>query len=109
MSLVTLDAAAGEAAKSLLAERGVTGPIRIDLRFSGCCDPSLGLAVDTKRESDLVQEVNGLTFVIDPETHQLAGEVRISLADDDTRTAFILTSSRPVSEWEGLVPCSLKI
>jgi hypothetical protein len=65
--------------------------------------------VDTIRESDLVQEVDGLTFVVDPETHELAGEVRISLADDGERTAFVLTSSNPISEWEGLVTCSLRM
>ena len=109
MSLVTLDAGARQAVKSLLAECGVLGPVRIDLRFSGCCDPSLGLLVDTIRESDLVQEVDGLTFVIDLETHELAGEVRVSLADDEERTAFILTSSKPVSEWDGLITCSLRM
>lgn len=109
MSLVTLDAGAAQAVKSLLAESGVPGPVRIDLRFSGCCDPSLGLIADTIRESDLVQEVDGLTFVIDPETHELAGEVRVSLADGGERTAFILTSSKPISEWDGLVTCSLRM
>ena len=70
---------------------------------------SLGLIVDTVRESDLVQEVDGLTFVVDPETHGLAGEVRVSLADDEERTAFILTSSKPVSEWDGLITCNLRM
>ncbi len=109
MSLVTLDAEASQAVKSLLAEGGVPGPVRIDLRFSGCCDPSLGLMVDTVRESDLVEEVDGLTFVVDPETHELAGEVRISLAEGGERTAFILTGSKPISEWDGLVTCSLRM
>jgi Fe-S cluster assembly iron-binding protein IscA len=109
VSLVTLDPGAGQAVKSLLAKGGVPRTIRIDLRFSGCCDPSLGLMVDTSRESDLVQEVDGLTFVIDPETHELAGEVRISLADDREKTAFILTSSKPISEWEGVITCDLRM
>jgi Fe-S cluster assembly iron-binding protein IscA len=47
------------------------GPVRIEIQFTGCCDPSLGLIVDAVRESDLVEEVDGLTFVISPETHQL--------------------------------------
>ena len=54
--------------QSALAEKGSQGPVRIELQFTGCCDPSLGLIVDTRRESDVVEEMDGLTFVIDPQT-----------------------------------------
>jgi Fe-S cluster assembly iron-binding protein IscA len=109
MSLVTLDPGAGQAIKSLLSEGGIQGPIRIEIQSSGCCDPSLGLIVDTVRESDLVEELDGLTFVISPETHQLVGEVRISCADDAGREGFILTSSKPLSEWDGFATRSIRM
>jgi len=109
MSLVTLDPNAVQAVKSALAEKGVQGPIRIELGSSGCCDASLGLSVDTAHESDLVEEVDGLTFVISPETHQLVGEVRISYTDEAGRKGFVLTSSRPVSEWDGFATCSIRM
>jgi Fe-S cluster assembly iron-binding protein IscA len=109
MSLVTLDTGAGQAIKSLLSERGVQGAVRIEVQFSGCCDPLLGLILDTVRESDLVEEVDGLTFVISPETHQLVGEVRISCVDEAGRKGFVLTSSKPTSEWEGFVAGSIKM
>jgi Fe-S cluster assembly iron-binding protein IscA len=109
MSLVTLNPGAGDAVKSALAEKGVQGPIRIELRSTGCCDASLGLSVDTAHESDLVEEVDGLTFVITPETHQLAGEVRISYADEPGRKGFVLTSSKPISEWDGFATCSIRM
>jgi len=109
MPLVTLGPGAGQAVKSLLSERGIQGPVRIELQFTGCCDPSLGLIVDRIRESDLVQEVDGLTFVIDPETHELAGEVKISYTEDAGRDRFVLTSSKPVSEWDGLITCSIRM
>jgi len=109
MSLVTLGPGAGQAVKSLLSERGIQGPVRVELQFTGCCDPSLGLIVDTVRESDLVEEVDGLTFVIDPETHQLAGEVRISCTDDAGSNRFVLTSSKPIGEWDGLITCSIRM
>ena len=101
MSLVTLEPGAVQAVKSSLSEAGIQGPVRVELQFSGCCDPSLGLIVDTVRESDLVEEVDGLTFLISPETHELAGEVRISYRDEEGRRGFILTSSKPISEWDG--------
>ena len=109
MSLVTLDPGAGQAIKSLLSERGSQGPVRIEIQSTGCCDPSLGLIVDTVRESDLVEELGGLTFVISPETHQLVGEVRISCVDDAGRRGFVLTSSKPLSEWDGFAARSIRM
>jgi Fe-S cluster assembly iron-binding protein IscA len=109
MSLVRLDTNASQAVKSVLSERGVQGPVRIEIRFAGCCDPSLGLAVDAIRESDLVEEVDGLTFIISPETHQLAGEVRISYMDGAGRKGFVLTSNKPISEWDGFATCSIRM
>jgi Fe-S cluster assembly iron-binding protein IscA len=109
MPLVTLNPGASDAIRLALAERGVQGAIRIELQFAGCCDASLGLIVDTIRESDLIQETDGLTFVISPETHQLAGEVKISYTEDSGRDRFVLTSSKPVSEWDGLLTCSIRM
>jgi len=107
--MVTLDTNASDAVKSALAEKGVQGPIRIELRFTGCCDASLGLSVDMAHESDLIEEVDGLTFVISPETQQLVGEVKISYTDDAGRKGFVLTSSKPVSEWDGFASCSIRM
>jgi len=107
--MVTLDPGASHAVKSALAEKGAQGPIRIELRSAGCCDASLGLSMDTVHESDLVEELDGLTFVISPETHRLVGEVRISYTDDAGRKGFVLTSSKPLSEWDGFAPCSIRM
>jgi Fe-S cluster assembly iron-binding protein IscA len=65
--------------------------------------------VDTAHESDLVEEVDGLTFVISPETYDLVGEVTISYRDEAGRKGFVLTSSRPVSEWDGFATCSIRM
>lgn len=109
MCLVKLNKAAGQAVRSVLAEKGSPGPIRIELQFTGCCDPSLGLIVDAKREADLVQEVDGLTFVIDRETHDLAGQVSIAYKPEEGRRVFVLTSSKPISEWDGFLTCSVRM
>jgi Fe-S cluster assembly iron-binding protein IscA len=108
MSLVKLDPSASGALKSMLVEKGSQGPVRIELQFTGCCDPSLGLIVDAARESDLVEEVDGLTFVIDPPTYELAGEVTIDFKDEGGREVFLLTSSHPIGEWDGLITCDLR-
>ena len=109
MSLVKLSAEASEAIRSELAKAASSGPIRIELQFTGCCDPSLGLLVDNAGESDIVEEVDGLTFVIDPQTSDLAGEISIDLKRDEVRDVFLLTSANPIGEWDGFVTCNLRI
>jgi Fe-S cluster assembly iron-binding protein IscA len=109
LPVITLEPGAGQAIKSFLAEKGCQGPIRIDLNSTGCCDVSLGLSVDTVRAADLVQEVDGLQFVMSPETYQLVGDVTISFVDEREKRGFVLFSSKPVSEWDGFGVCSIRI
>ena len=109
LPVITLEPGAGQAIKSFLAEQGCQGPIRIDLNSTGCCDVSLGLSVDTVRAADLVQEVDGLQFVMSPEAYQLVGEVTISFVDEREKRGFVLFSSKPVSEWDGFGVCSIRI
>ena len=98
---VKLESGAGRAASQFLKEKGISRPLRIDLRFTGCCDASLGLRVDDISENDLYMEADGLTFIIDPEVYGLAGRVAIAYVEEKDRKGFLLTSERPVSEWEG--------
>ncbi|MFZ1984190.1 MAG: hypothetical protein WAU91_07235 [Desulfatitalea sp.] len=101
MSFVKLSPEAISAIKSYLETKGVKGPVRIDLHSTGCCDPSLGLCLDGAQATDMEQEVNGVTLVISPETYQAVGEVTIARVDDADRKGYVLTSSKPLSEWEG--------
>jgi Fe-S cluster assembly iron-binding protein IscA len=108
ISIVTLKAGAGHAIRSLLGLKGLLQrPIRIDLQSSGCCDPALGLSVDALRASDLIQEIDGLMFIISAEVHRLAGDVTIGYVDDSHGKGFVLTSSKPVSEWDGFSVSSI--
>lgn len=99
--MVKLEPGAGQAIKSFLAQKGLEKPLRIHLQSSGCCDPSLVLSVDTIDETDEVQEVEGLIFAISPETYQLVGTVTISCREALGRKGLVLTSSKPLSEWDG--------
>lgn len=108
MPFVKLKNNAGRAIQSFFEERRISRPVRIDLRSTGCCDPSLGLWLDVDRSSDM-KEVSeeGLTFVISPDLYQMTGEVTISY--DDTRRGFILNPERAISEWDGFGVCTIKI
>jgi Fe-S cluster assembly iron-binding protein IscA len=107
--MVKLEASASLAIRSFLAEKGIQGPLRIDLRSSGCCDSSLSLSVNHIRESDLIQEVAGLTLIMSPEIYQLVGEVTISYTDEIGRKGFLLTSEKPISEWDGFAVSIIRI
>ncbi|MCJ7828979.1 MAG: hypothetical protein MUP81_04485 [Dehalococcoidia bacterium] len=109
ISIVNLEPGVSQAIRASLDDKDIQQPIRIDLNFSGCCDTSLCLRADTILETDLTLELDGLTFVINPETYQLVGEVNISYADEMGRKGFVLTSSKPVGEWDGFGVSDIKI
>ena len=106
---VTLGPGTSQAILFLLEEKGLQKSVRIDLGFTGCCDASLTIVADSAREDDLVIETDGLTFIISPETHELSGDINISCIDEPGRKGFHITSSKPVSEWDGFGICDIKI
>jgi Fe-S cluster assembly iron-binding protein IscA len=99
--MVKLGPGAGQAIKSFLAKKGLQKPLRIDLQSCGCCDPALVLSLDPIDETDEIEEVDGLTFAISPEAHRLVGSVTISCREAFGQKGFVLTSSKPLSEWDG--------
>lgn len=108
MPIINIEPDAIRAIRAFLEEKGITDPVRIDLQSTGCCDPSLGLCIDRPGDQDLVHEAEGLKFIISPETHQTVGEVHVAHADEADRKGFVLTSSRPLSEWEGFGVCDIR-
>jgi Fe-S cluster assembly iron-binding protein IscA len=104
-----LEPGVSQAIRSFLTDKGIQQPIRIELNFSGCCDASLCLRADTILETDLTLQLDGLTFVIDPDIYQLVGEVTASYVDEMGRKGFVLTSSKPVGEWDGFGVSDIKI
>ncbi len=109
MSFVKLTLEAMQSIKKSLEERGIQAPIRIDIQSTGCCDASLGLFLDQRGPADLVVESDGLQFVISPDVHQTMGEVTVAWVDERDKKGFVLTSSKPLSEWEGFGVCDIRI
>jgi len=106
---IKLEPGAGRAASRFLKEKGISQPLRIDLMFTGCCDATLGLRVDDICETDLSIDVEGLTFIMDPEVYRLVGGVTIAYVEEVGRKGFLLTSERPISEWEGFGVSNIQI
>ena len=107
--VIKLDPKAARAIRSFLTENSIQKPIRIDLCFKGCCDPTLELRVDKAARQDFCVDLAGLRFIISSETYELVGEVTISHVDEKGKKGFIVTSSKPLSEWDGFGVCNIKI
>ncbi|MGC9323779.1 MAG: hypothetical protein ACP5G0_03415 [Desulfomonilia bacterium] len=95
--------------RSILTEKGIQGHIRICLHYSGCCSPTLYLCAGSLHETDLIQELDGLVFAMEPETFGRVGEVTISCAEDVGKNGFVLTSSTSPREWGGFSDCSIRV
>jgi Fe-S cluster assembly iron-binding protein IscA len=106
--MIKLDPSACETIKKELSEKGLPLSVRIEIRSSDCCDPSLGLALDKQREADLVEMVDCLTVVMSPEVYALVGEVAVSYVDDSERKGFIITSEKALHEWQGFAACEIR-
>jgi len=106
--MITLTPEAIDALQALIAEKGSPKSIRVHLRSTGCCDASLGLTVDNAQADDLTFDVQGMTFVVSPELSKLTGNIKIDHVEEKQRTGFVLTSARPISEWDGFGVCTLK-
>jgi Fe-S cluster assembly iron-binding protein IscA len=107
--MIKVTAEAIAAIKSFLIKKDNPQTIRIDLHSTGCCDSSLGLSLDEIRENDLIQEIEGLTFVISREVYELVGEVTISYIDEKGKKGYVMRSSKPLNEWDGFGVCEIKL
>ena len=107
--MIKVTAEAIAAIKSFLIKKDNPQTIRIDLHSTGCCDSSLGLTLDEIRENVLIQEIEGLKFVINPEIYELVGEVTISYIDEKGKKGYVMRSSKPLNEWDGFGVCEIKL
>jgi Fe-S cluster assembly iron-binding protein IscA len=64
--------------------------------------------MDTILDNDFTLESDGLKFVINPETYRVVGDVTISYVDEQGRRGFVITSAKPVDEWDGFGVSDLK-
>jgi Fe-S cluster assembly iron-binding protein IscA len=108
MSFIKLSPEAKRAIETFLKEKGAKDSVRIDIQSTGCCDSSLGLFLDQRRPADLVEESDGLQFLISPDVHRTVGEVTIAFVDDRDKKGFVINSSKPLSEWEGFGVCEIQ-
>ena len=107
--MIHLNPGAGEAIRSFFNRMGKNRALRIELHSTGCCDASLGLLIDDARQNDLLQETEGITFLTSPDMAAMAGDITISYVDEPGRKGFVLTSSKPINEWDGFGMTEIRV
>ena len=108
IAFIKLEPGAADAIKKFMELHQIEKPIRINLAFKGCCDPSLEMRVGEPAEKDLQLGLDGLCFLMPSNVFDLAGEVTISSIETQGENQFILKSAKPLSEWEGFGSCEIQ-
>ncbi len=104
--VITTDPGVCRALAGELAQSKSGSVIRVELTSTGCCDASLGLRVDKPDDDDIDVKIEGLTFVVSRKTYDLVGQIRIAQRNN---AEFVLTSEKPVSEWDGFGSCKVRL
>lgn len=91
--MITLTANAESKLKQLLVEQGesATG-VRFAVSGGGCSGFQYGLTFDTAKETDTVQDNNGLKVYIDPETEVLVQGLVVDYLDTIGQSGFSITN-----------------
>lgn len=66
-----------EIAKVLQSQSDKPQFIRVFVAGMACSGPQFGLGLDNATENDFTEEVEGVTFVVDKNTYEAVGEIKI--------------------------------
>jgi iron-sulfur cluster assembly protein len=90
---------ATEKLKEYLAEKNLTGPVRVTV-MRGCGGPSLGLALDDRKDSDTVVDLADLQVIMDKTLFGECGRTRVDFKLPSGcgygGGGFVITSETPL-------------
>ena len=107
--MITATTEAIEAMRAFMEKNELHRPVRIELQSTGCCDASLGLLLDSVRDGDIKEEIQGIVFVASPELINLTGDISVTCNAGTDGMDFVVTSEKPISEWSGFGSCKLRV
>lgn len=61
----------------MTGQEGAPKSVRIFVAGMGCSGPTLGLALDAKKDNDVVDDTNDITFVMEKELYDKMGEIKV--------------------------------
>ncbi|MBY7141779.1 adhesin [Virgibacillus sp. NKC19-3] len=72
---------------SIFKEKGGNG-IRFYSNGSGCCGPQIGLSLEAPKDTDMVQEINGVRVALDQDIKDSVENLTLDSDENDAR--FVL-------------------
>ncbi|UOF90444.1 iron-sulfur cluster assembly accessory protein [Fodinisporobacter ferrooxydans] len=95
--MITLTPAASEKVKELLAQKDEAFALRVFIKSGGCSGFSYGMALDMKKDEDILEEQHGVKVVLDPQSAPFLSGAEIDFVDDITGTGFKIHNPNAVS------------
>lgn len=77
MKVVTNQDTINEIKKIMDSQPEQPGNVRIFLAGMGCSGPALGLSLDEKKDTDVVDETNEINFVMEADLFNTMGEIKV--------------------------------
>ena len=77
MKIVTTVDTVNEIKKIVESQPEQPGNVRIFLAGMGWSGPTLGLSLDEKKDTDLVDDANEISFVMDKDLHDQMGDIKV--------------------------------
>lgn len=81
MKILTNEITVKEIKKIMEAQQDQPKNVRIFVAGVGCSGPTLGLSLDEKQENDLVDETNGVAFIMESALHEQMGDIKVEYMD----------------------------
>ncbi|MFH1020544.1 MAG: IscA/HesB family protein [Pseudomonadota bacterium] len=81
--MITVSPLAAEKLSAYLSENNIESPVRITV-MNGCGGPSLGLALDERKENDRVSEQDHFTLLIAGDLSDECGKVTVDFVEKNS-------------------------
>lgn len=75
--------------ESVFQEQGAKG-IRFYSNGAGCCGPQVGLSLDEPKDTDMIQEINGVRVALDQDIKDSVEELTLDNDETPDGSRFVL-------------------
>jgi len=86
---VNISDGAKQKLEEIFKEKGVNG-VRIYSNGAGCCGPQVGLSLDEPKDTDMIQEINGVRVALDQDIKDSVEELTLDNDETPDGSRFVL-------------------
>ncbi len=77
-------------------ENNLSSPLRVALMQGGCSGPALALALDEKKDDDMVTTREDLTFLIEAKLVKQCGTIKVDFLENGEKSGFTISSTNTI-------------